>query len=112
MSGDHAGTDNGQFNGATGLAVGADGSVYVVDSGNHGIQRFTSYGAFLQTWGVRGFSDGQFLWPTALAVASDGTVYVADTNNNRIQRFTSDGAFMAKWGFIGSNDGFSALLPI
>ena len=99
------GSDNGQFSGATHLAVGADGSVYVVDSGNHRIQRFTSYGAFLQTWGVRGFSDGQFLWPTALAVASDGTVYVADTNNNRIQRFTSDGAFMAKWGFFGTGNG-------
>ena len=103
--GGSCGTGNGQFNGATCLAVGTDGSVYVVDSGNHRVQRFTSYGAFLQVWGGLGYDDGQFRWPSDLAIGPDGTIYVSDTRNNRIQKFSADGVFIRKWGFYGTGNG-------
>jgi hypothetical protein len=41
------GTGDGQFSGAIGVAVDGSGSVYVVDSGNDRIQKFTSSGTYL-----------------------------------------------------------------
>ena len=82
------GTGDGQFLSPHGVAVASDGSVYVADSENNRIQRFTSAGVFVSQWGNEGTGDGQFLSPWGVAVASDGSVYVADTGNNRIQKFS------------------------
>ncbi len=80
------------------MAVAADGTVYVTDSGNHRVQRFTADGEPLGAWGSGGTLDGQFSMPTGIAVVPDGSVYVADEHNNRIQRFAADGDFLGKWG--------------
>jgi len=81
------------------------GNVYVADTGNHRIQKFTPDGTFVTKWGSQGRGDGQFKKPFGVAVDSSGNVYVADTNNHRIQKFTSDGTFVTKWGSKGSGDG-------
>jgi sugar lactone lactonase YvrE len=82
------GASDGQFSQPYGIAVASDGSVYVADTGNHRIQKFTSEGVFVSKWGTEGTGDGQFSYPRGVAVASDGSVYVADTGNHRIQKFT------------------------
>jgi DNA-binding beta-propeller fold protein YncE len=90
-----------------GVAVGPDGSVYVVDPTipkSYNIQKFDGNGHFLLKWGESGSGDGQFECPTGVAVGSDGSVYVADTCNNRIQKFDPEGKFLAKWGTSGNGD--------
>ena len=62
---------DGQFNAPAGVAVASDGSVYVTDSGNHRIQKFTSEGVFVSKWGTEGTGDGQFIQPATVAVASE-----------------------------------------
>ena len=62
---------DGQFTAPAGVAVASDGSVYVTDSGNHRIQKFTSEGVFVSKWGTEGTGDGQFIQPATVAVASE-----------------------------------------
>jgi len=69
------------------VAVASDGSIYVSDTNNHRIQKFTSEGVFVNKWGTDGTGYRQFLYPAGVAVASDGSVYVADSVNHRIQKF-------------------------
>ena len=59
--------------------------MYVADSRNHRIQKFSSTGTFGGAWGSAGSANGQFSSPFGVAVDSSGYVYVADTGNNRIQ---------------------------
>jgi len=102
-----SGNAPGQFNAPRGVAVAADGSIYVADSRNHRIQHLTADGKVLQTWGT--FADlakgqapgGSFNEPWGIAVGKDGSVYVSDTWNHRVQKFSADGKFQSMWGYFG-----------
>ncbi len=93
---------DGQFEFPTDVAVDAAGNVYVVDSGNHRIQKFDSTGKFLAKWGTKGSGDSQFETPVGIALDSTGKfAYVADKFNHRVQKFDVSGPsarFVAKWG--------------
>jgi DNA-binding beta-propeller fold protein YncE len=102
-------TKNGEFghNGPNGISIDPkSGMVYVVDSTNNRIEKFTSDGKFILTWGKNGSGNGEFVNPTGVTTdSSSGNVFVTDTDNNRIQEFSSDGKFITKWGMQGSEDG-------
>ncbi|NTV51745.1 MAG: 6-bladed beta-propeller [Candidatus Firestonebacteria bacterium] len=102
------GRADGQFSMPRGVAVDADGFVYVVDSENHRVQKFKDTGEFVAKWGSEGTGDGQFKSPGGVAVGPDGFVYVADTWNHRIEKFDRQGKFITKWsgdgGFWGPRD--------
>ena len=105
-----AGSDIGQFDGAHDIAIGKNGDLYIADSKNNRIQRFTADGQFVSSWGVYGSVDGgsapggSFNEPWGIATGPDGSVYVADTWNYRIQKFTADGRFLTMWGTSGTAD--------
>ncbi len=100
-----SGTGDGQFYSPAGIAVSSAGNVYVADTDNNLVQKFTSAGVFVTQWGGSGSGDGQFEYPYGIAVDTKGNVYVADTGNNRIQKFTSGGTYVAQWGGYGSGNG-------
>jgi predicted membrane-bound mannosyltransferase/DNA-binding beta-propeller fold protein YncE len=102
------GSEPGQFNAPRGLAVAADGSLYVADSRNHRIQHLSQDGQVLKTWGTFGDLStgnapiGTFNEPWGVAVGPDGSVYVTDTWNHRVQKFTADGTPLKMWGVFGT----------
>jgi sugar lactone lactonase YvrE len=99
------GRANGQFTNPNDLAVGAGGQVYVADTDNHRIQRFTADGAYVGQWGTFGGQAGQFSSPSGIAIDSGGNVYVADRGNSRVQKFSADGTFQRMWGYGVSTGG-------
>jgi DNA-binding beta-propeller fold protein YncE len=70
------GQADGQFIEPYGVATDAAGNLYVADSLNHRIQKFSPAGAFLGKWGTLGTGAGQFNEPRAVAVGPSGSVYV------------------------------------
>jgi len=98
------GTGNGQFAQPAGVALDGSGNVYVADTGNNRIQKFTASGIYLSQWGTAGSGNGQFSGPFGITVAG-GSVYVVDSGNRRVQVFTTAGAYVTQWGSLGSGNG-------
>jgi uncharacterized protein (TIGR03663 family) len=91
---DPANPATGTFNEPWGIAVDGQGNVYVADTWNHRIQKFSADGSFLLTFGVSGqAAEGpdRFWGPRGVAVDSQGRVYVTDTGNKRIEVFDANG---------------------
>jgi len=100
------GSGDGQFHYPNGVAVDTAGNVYVADTGNYRIQKFSPTGTIITKWGSFRSGVGQFNVPHGIAVDSIGNVYITDANNHRIQKFNSTGSFITKWGEgPGSGDG-------
>jgi uncharacterized protein (TIGR03663 family) len=97
----------GTFNQPWDLAVGPDGSVYVADTWNHRIQRFSAEGQFISMWGFFGQAEAPdaFWGPRAVEVDAEGNVHVTDTGNKRIVVFTADGQFLNQFGEVGFSPG-------
>ena len=73
------------------IAVDGAGDLFVLDTGNHRVQKFGPDGKYLATYGRQGQGPGEFYYPAWLAVDAKGFLYVSDPNNQRIQVLTPDG---------------------
>jgi serpin B len=78
------------------IALDNSGNIYVADTYNHRIQKFSSSGTYLSTLGVSGeygTDNAHFGYPASVALDNSGNIYVADFDNNRVQKFTPTGSF-------------------
>jgi uncharacterized protein (TIGR03663 family) len=97
----------GLFNEPWDVTVGPDGMVYVADTWNHRIQKFTADGQFISMWGYYGTGETtSAMWgPRSVAVDDQGTVFVTDTGNKRVVVFDQDGSPITEFGGAGMEMG-------
>jgi len=96
----------GAFNEPWGVAVAPDGTVYVADTWNYRVQKFTADGQFLSMWQAFG-PDGAdvFYGPRGIAVDGRGRVLVVDTGNKRVVVFDANGSYLTQFGGAGLRPG-------
>ncbi len=100
-----SGSNNGEFQYPTGIAVNGSNCVYVVDSWNTRVEVFSLTGQYLFQWGSPGSGDGSFTTPREIEVNGSGCVHVTDTGNHRVEVFTITGQYLSQWGSSGAVDG-------
>jgi DNA-binding beta-propeller fold protein YncE len=91
------GTENGQFDSPTAIALDGDGNVLVADTGNGRIEKFSPTGTFVT-------SIKRFDAPNGIAIDRAGNLYVAEIGSkHRVRKLGPDGTFIAEWspGFYG-----------
>ncbi|GAC1523872.1 MAG: hypothetical protein NVS2B16_32240 [Chloroflexota bacterium] len=83
-----------------GMALDLAGNLYVADSGNNRIDKFSPAGQLLRSFGSAGSYPGQFRHPAGVAVDDHDNIYVTDTGNDRIQKLSPRGKWVV-WGQRG-----------
>ncbi len=102
------GAKPGQFSEPHFVAVNQAGEIFVSDTFNARIQKFSSQGEFITAWGRIGEGPGEFLHMGYLArvdVDNKGFVYVREFDGGRIQKFTEDGEYVGTFSRRGTGDG-------
>lgn len=99
------GSENGEFNFPTNLAVDAKGRLYVADTLNFRIQIFDAAGTFVRAFGELGDTPGSFNRPKGVAVDSEGHIYVVDASFNNFQIFNEEGQLLLFVGAGGQSPG-------
>lgn len=97
-----AGSGNGEFNGAIGIAVAPAGSpnaghVYVSEGGNARIQEFTATGTYVRQWPMTN--------PVGIAIDPAGNLYVVNQFPASIQVYSATGTFLTSFGGSGTGNG-------
>jgi len=93
------GVEEDKFFQPTNIALGPDKHLYISDTGNFRVQRFTQDGEFVQSYGGGvGTAPGDFARPKGIAVDRTGRLYVVDAAFERVQMFNSEGDLLLYFG--------------
>ncbi len=100
-----------QFSDPTGLAMDANGNLYLADNQNHTIRKLApdaTVSTLAGQSGVAGSADGTgtnalFSNPSGLVVDGTGNIYVTDTGNHTLRRISPGGAVVTLAGMAGES---------
>lgn len=72
-----------------------NGNIYIVDSGNHNIKKYSNKGEYLKTIGEEGKAPGYFINPTDIAFFPNNDILISDVGNYRFQILDEDGNYLS-----------------
>ncbi len=81
----------GQFYKPFDLSLDSNGNVYVADSGNHRIQKYSPDGELLASYGRKGQGPGEFQIMGGIAVDNEGRMFVTDRSTSRLKVLSPQG---------------------
>ncbi|RJR14509.1 MAG: hypothetical protein C4581_14060 [Nitrospiraceae bacterium] len=106
-----SGAEPGKMHRPSHIALDTEGNIYVDDSFNFRIQKFSPDGQFQKVYGYPGDTLGGFARPKGIAVDAEGYLYAVDTAFENVQIFDNESALLLLFfGGFGPNPG-SMYLP-
>ncbi len=91
------GNQPGQLFKPLGVSADANGNIYVTDTGNNRLQKFSPQGRLISFIGGFGWEREQFQYPVDIFVYNSLDIYIADLENNRIERYDKDLNWLASY---------------
>lgn len=98
------GSEDGQFNFPTQIAIDSEGTIYVVDTGNFRVQVLSPQREFMvleKKFGTAGTAYGQFGRPKGIALDKEGNIYVTDALLHGVSIFNKEARLLLAWGKRG-----------
>ncbi len=106
-----SGAEEGKMHRPTHLTVDREGNIYVDDSFNFRIQKFSPDGQYIKHFGYQGDTLGGFARPKGIDIDADGYLYAVDTAFENVQIFDNETTLLVLFfGGYGPNPG-SMYLP-
>lgn len=97
------GEDHYMFGSIRSLAVGPDGSIYVMDTQVPALRKYAPDGTYVATFGREGGGPGEYRGPDGgLVVLDDGRVVLRDPRNARMQIYSATGEPLDTWPLRGN----------
>lgn len=96
------GSGEGELFHPTNIALGPDGDIYVVETSNFRVQRFTAEGKPVRTYGSVGSTLGSFARPKGIAIDKAGRLLIGDAAFQNVQIFDNSGKLLM---YFGQTDG-------
>jgi len=97
-----AGSAKGQLFYPTNLALGANGNVFVSETGNFRVQEFTQQGQYINLFGKVGTGVGNFARPKGVAIDKKGQMHVVDAAFENVQVMNKEGKVLMFYGEPGN----------
>jgi DNA-binding beta-propeller fold protein YncE len=91
-----AGHGEGKIGEATGVAMGPEGDIYLMDYGNRTVHVFAPDGAVRRAWAAEGFG---------IDIDKAGIVHIVAEWDHMLRQFTPTGELVREWGGRGSGPG-------
>lgn len=89
----------------SGLALDSQGNIFILDTGNHRVQKFSPEGIYMATFGRQGQGPGEFSYPDSIDIDDADRIWVSDPWNKRIQVLTSEGKEHKTLAFVNEQLG-------
>jgi serine/threonine protein kinase/DNA-binding beta-propeller fold protein YncE len=99
------GTNDGQLQLPSGLALDRFNQLYVVDYSTSRVSVFSKAGIFQRAFGGKGTGKGLFNVPRGIAIDRFDRLYIADSLNHRVQVFNTNGQYLFFFGGRGQESG-------
>jgi len=79
------------------MAMGPDGSIFIVEGQGTVVRKYSADGEYLHDIGREGGGPGEYKGAPEIAITPDGQLVVLDSSNRRVTYFDLDGDYLRDW---------------
>lgn len=88
------GTENGQLNNPSAIAIRGSVLYYIVDRGNHRVQMLSTSGGFMSKFGTPDSGEGKLTNIRGICLDREGRIFISDGSSNCVSVFEANGTFL------------------